>query len=263
MKTLSTDALLLVAEQLGVQTLPRVLAVEPGHDSYDSWAVAQRHARSGLHADGVLDPHGEVDPDLAEALVTLARPERELSARIYSEGRVTRVSVAYRTPHHAIAVRHGDTYRIGTFWCDGSAPLLAAPLLPVLGTCPPADVDGFTAPATELATRLNAVQQHGEYADALYALGLQAHDATAFGAVFAACRGVAEIVAYAYSDGVAVRAPGAVAVYDGERGRITASPMVSPDQLIWSTVTAGSDHRVTQAVAALVEGLPGGRWLPP
>ncbi|WP_280425940.1 ESX secretion-associated protein EspG [Nocardia carnea] len=81
--------------------------------------------------------------------------------------------------------------------------------------------------------------------------------------VFGSCHGSAEIVAYAHIDGVAVRAPAAIAVHDTGRGRIVAAPMVSPDRRVWSTITTGSNHRIIQAVGSLIEGLPGERWLPP
>ncbi|NKY31766.1 ESX secretion-associated protein EspG [Nocardia speluncae] len=261
MRSLSNDALLLAAERLGVQTLPRVLAAGPQQDSYTAWAAARDQALIALQADGVLDDHGEVDSELASALFTLAHPERELVARIYPGTTVTRVSIAQSAGHHAVATRIGDRYEIGLLWSDGTPDALATPLLTALGACDPADVPAFSASAGELAARLSAAEDTSGYVDALHALGLRGRDATQLGSALGSCHGFAEIVAYAHTDGVTVRAPGTVAVYDTRRGRIVSAPMVSPDQQVWTTLTAGSDHRVTQALAALFEGLPGGRWL--
>lgn len=260
MTTLSIDGLLAVAEQLNVQTLPGVLNVRPQQDSYRAWHTARAHALSELRAGEVLDAEGEVDPGVADALFVLAQPERELIARVHTEETGARVSVAGRGGRYAVAKRIGDRFDIGLVWSDGSPATLAAPLLSALGPAEPARIPGFSVPTTDLAERLNAAHSPSEYTDALYALGLDSHEATVLGAAFGSCRTVTEIVAYAYGDGSAIRAPGAVAVYDTARGRVVAAPMVSPDRQIWSTVTTGTDHRVTQAVAALLEGLPVGRW---
>ncbi|MGA6205422.1 ESX secretion-associated protein EspG [Nocardia testacea] len=263
MRSLTNDELLVVAEQLGIQTLPRVLGAGPQQDSYDSWRSARIRALEVLRDEGVVDSHNEVEPELAEVLSVLRRPEQELVARIYTADAVTRVSVARRAERHAVVTRIGDRYDLDTFWSDGSPATLTAPLLSALGQRAPAHIPGFSAPTSELAARLDAAQQTGDYIDALYALGIEAHEATILGAAFGSCHGRAEIVAYSYDEGTATRAPGAVAVYDTERGRIVAAPMVSPDRQVWSTVTTGSDHRIAQAVAALLEGLPEGRWHTP
>lgn len=263
MRTLTNDGLLAVAERLGVQTLPLVLAAGPRQDSYDEWCVARERAVAELITAEVFDAEGDVDPDLADALYVLAQPDRELVARCYGREHTLRVCVAGRGEQHAVAIRTGDSFDIGTIWCDGSPAALVRPLLDALGPGEPAAVGGFSAPAAELAGRLDAAETTGDYADALHALGVPDRDATVLGAAFGTCSTCTEIVAYSHENGVTSRAAGAVAVYDTERGRIAAAPMVSPDRQVWSTVTTGSDHRVAQAVAALLECLPGGRWPTP
>ncbi|MEU1985374.1 ESX secretion-associated protein EspG [Nocardia sp. NPDC019395] len=263
MTTLTNDALLAVAERLDVQTLPLVLSVGPQQDSYDAWLAARDRALADLDAAGVFDSDGDVEIGLAEALFVLAQPERELVARNYSPDGVVRVCVAYRNDKHAVAVRNGDDFELGLWWCDGSPEELARAILGALEPCVPAEVSGFSAPAVDLAERLDRAQDTSAYIDAMYALGVPARDASIFGAAFGSCRAFTEIVAYSHEDGQSTRAAGAVAVYDTERGRLVAAPTVSPDQQIWSTVTTGSDYRVAQAIAALLEGLPGGRWLTP
>ncbi|MEV0551538.1 ESX secretion-associated protein EspG [Nocardia salmonicida] len=263
MTTLTNDALLAVADRLGVQTLPLALEVGPQQDSYDAWRHAQEQAVAGLVDDGLIDADGEVDPDLAGAMFVLAQPDCELAARIYTEQGRRRVCVTRRGDAHAVAVRSGDSFEVTAIWCDGSTEELVRPLLSALGRREPAQVTGFSAPADELARRLDSSGSSSEFADSLYALGVAERDATVLGLAFASCTAYAEIVAYTHDDGSTTRAPGAVAVYDTGRGRLVAAPMVSPDRRIWSTVTTGTDHRVTQAVATLIEGLPGGRWMPP
>ncbi|MGY2113322.1 ESX secretion-associated protein EspG [Nocardia gipuzkoensis] len=263
MTSLTNDALLVVAERLGVQTLPLALSVGPQQDSIEEYRAARERAAAGLSGDGVLDAEGEVDPELAGALFVLAQPDCELVARIYTEDGSRRFCLARRGERHALAVRSGDRFEVDSIWADGSEVSLARPLLAALGPCEPAAIAGFSAPATELADRLETAEGSSGYADAMYAVGVGERDAAVLGLAFGSCRAYAEIVAYTHQDGLTSRAPGAVVVYDTGRGRIVIAPTVSPDQQIWSTVTTGTDHRVTQAVATLLEGLPGGRWLPP
>ncbi|WP_280251232.1 ESX secretion-associated protein EspG [Nocardia abscessus] len=263
MTSLTNDALLVVAERLGVQTLPLALSVGPQQDSIEEYRAAQERAAVGLTGDGVLDAEGEVDPELAGALFVLAQPDCELVARIYTEDGSRRFCLARRGERHALAVRSGDSFEVDSIWADGSEVSLARPLLAALGPCEPAETAGFSALAAELADRLDTAEGSSGYADAMYAVGVGERDAAVLGLAFGSCRAYAEIVAYTHQDGLTSRAPGAVVVYDTGRGRIVVAPTVSPDQQIWSTVTTGTDHRVTQAVATLLEGLPGGRWLPP
>ncbi|WP_280467556.1 ESX secretion-associated protein EspG [Nocardia cyriacigeorgica] len=262
MTLVTNDGLLAVAERLGVQTLPQVLSVAPQQDSYDAWAEAQRRAVTELTGAGVIDSYGEVEPNLADALFTLAQPDRELVARVFTGAAPIRLCLARRGQQHALAVRTGDDYEISTVWSDGSGATLARPVLAALGPATPADVAVFSAPATELSERLEAARTSAEYADALYALGVADRDAPRYGLVFASCHAYAEIVAYAHIDGVTTRPPAAVAVYDTGHGRLVAAPGFAADQQVWSTVTPGTDHRIAEAISALVEALPGGRWLP-
>ncbi|ASF10070.1 ESX secretion-associated protein EspG [Nocardia brasiliensis] len=262
MTVLTNDALLAVADRAGVQTLPLALAVGPQQDSFEEWQRAQESAVATLIDDGLIDAHGEVDPELADVLFTLAHPEQELAARIYTGNGSRRVCVVRRAHMHAVAVRSGDDFDVRPVWTDGSAADLVRPVLAAMDACPPAEIPNFSVPAAELAERLDGAATSSELTDALYALGATDRDATTLGLTFGATHAYAEIVACAHEDGVTTRAPGAVAVYDTARGRIVAAPMVSPDQQVWSTVTPGTDHRVAQAVATLIEGLPGGRWLP-
>ncbi|WP_330252275.1 ESX secretion-associated protein EspG [Nocardia sp. NBC_00565] len=267
MTTMTNDGLLAVAERLGVQTLPLVLSIGPQQDSFDEWCAAQQRAVTELRGAGVLDAEGEVESELAEAMCTLAQPDRELVARSYAstpdeQPVVTRICLARRGESHAVAVRTGDTFDVRTVWADGSGAALVRPLLDALGPSAPAEVVNFSALSTELSERLATARTSEDYADAVYALGVADRDATAYGLAFASCHTFAEIVAYAHLDGTSTRPPGAVAVYDTGRGRIVAAPGIAADQQIWSTVTPGTDHRIAQAISTLIESLPGGRWLP-
>ncbi|MGW4529497.1 ESX secretion-associated protein EspG [Nocardia sp. NPDC004340] len=261
MTTLTNDGLIALAGHLGVQTLPLVLSVGPRQEAYQDWQEAQEQARADLRARRIVDAHGDVDTDTATTLFTLAQPDRELAMRVHAADGQLRVCVARRADSHAVAIRRGDTLDLNPLWSDGSGDSLARPLLDALGPCPPADLAAFSAESADLAERLDTATTSEDYASTVYTLGVPDTDATAYGLALSATHSYAEIVAYAYADGLTDRSPGAVAVYDTAQGRIVAAPGVAPDQQLWSTLTPGSDHRIAQSISALIDSLPGGRWL--
>ncbi|WP_019929517.1 ESX secretion-associated protein EspG [Nocardia sp. BMG111209] len=261
MTTLTNDSLLALAGHLGVQTLPLVLAASPRQDTYEAWSAAQARAIAELTADRLIDRHGDVEPEIATSLFVLAQPERELVARIIAEDKQIRVCLARRGAAHTLAVRQGDSYDIRPIWADGSSESLARPILDVLGPSTAADVVNVSAPATDLRDRLDGAAGSAGYADALYGLGVEDRDATAYGLALDSCHRHTELVAYAHADGVIDRSPAGVVVYDTARGRIVAAPGVAADQQIWATLAPGTDHRIGQAIRGLIESLPGGRWL--
>ncbi|MGW0250968.1 ESX secretion-associated protein EspG [Nocardia goodfellowii] len=262
MTTMTNDGLLAVSDLLGVQTLPLVLGVGPQQDSVEAWQAAREAATAELRAAGLVTPYDDVATDLADALFILSNPERELAARIYTESGVRQVCVVRKGAQHAVATRCGDTFEVGTMWCDGRGEALARPVLELLGRSAAATIPSISAPLDELRERLDEATNSSDYANVFYGRGVAERDAIEFGLAMSSCHAHAEIVAYAYDDGVTTRTSGAVAVYDTSRGRIAASPGAAPDLRVWSTFTPGTDHRIAQAITALIETLPGGRWMP-
>lgn len=262
MTTMTNDGLLAVSDLLGVQTLPLVLGVGPRQDSVDAWRIARDRAIADLRAAGLVDTYDDVAADLTDALFILANPERELAVRIYTESGIRQVCVARAGARHAVATRAGDTFDVGTVWCDGGGRALAQPVLEALGRAPAADIPSISAPVEELREMLDEATRSSDFSDIFYARGADEREAIEFGLAMSSCHAYAEIVAYAYDDGVTTRTSGAVAIYDTSRGRIAASPGTAPDLRVWSTFTPGTDHRIAEAISALVETLPGGRWMP-
>ncbi|WP_024800369.1 ESX secretion-associated protein EspG [Nocardia sp. BMG51109] len=262
MTVLTNDGLLAVADRLGVQTLPLALAVGPAHDDYREWQLAQEAAVDNLTRSGIFDGSGEVTDDVAQAMRVLAQPESELAARVYSGDGTVRICLARQGLEHALAVRRGDDIEVRSEWVDEAPDAPARPVLRAMPSCAPAAIAVLRVPADDLARRLDEATTSAEYTDAFFALGMEGRDATVAGMAFGSCHTVTEIVAYRHGDGVTTPAPGAVAVYDTEHGRIVVAPTVAADHQTWATMTPGSDHRVASAVASLIEGLPGGRWAP-
>ncbi|MBO0878837.1 MAG: ESX secretion-associated protein EspG [Mycobacterium sp.] len=266
MTTLTTDDALAVATTLDIQTLPSSLAIYPRHADYDQLAAAQQSALSQLRDRGVLDHSGDVrDDDLATALFTLAHPDRELIAHIVRGGdpsrdTMIRFCLARRGFQHAVAVRASEQLEVYPVWVDADPSTLARPLLSVLGPCPPADIAVCSAPTTELCRYLDAAQS-GHTAGAA-GLGLTESATAALGSALRQRRSVAEIVCYSHCDGIAVQSPAAVAIYDTADGRIIGGGSTTADGRTWTTLTPGSDHRLTQVIATLTESLPEGGWMP-
>lgn len=261
MASLTNDAVLVAADLLGVQTLPVVLAVMPQQDDIHSLCAARESALSQLRSTGLVDRYDDLDSELATALRILAHPQVELAARVVSDTGVTRICVARSDSDYAVAVRTGDTLEVELAWArDGAAA--AHPILAAMGTNTPAPLAIFSAPAPELAQRLDTAAQSRDFTSVLSGMGVDADDAVDFGLAMSQCHAHAEVIALAHCEGATTRAPGAVAVYDTARGRIVASPSVAADGTVWSTFLPGSQTRVAQAISALVDTLPGGGWSP-
>ncbi|MBU3068080.1 ESX secretion-associated protein EspG [Nocardia sp. NEAU-G5] len=261
MTTLTSDGMLAVAASLGVQTLPTVLALRPRHTDHEEFAAARAATATALCERGVLDAGGDVlDDELTTALFTLARPDRQLVMRIRRDDTVTRLCLARRGLDHALAVRTADDLDVRAVWGDDVPATLARPLLTVLGPCPPADLLPFSVPTAELQERFDATDF--SYADAAYRLGMPESDAVTLGLALRECRSVAELVCYSHGEARPVRAGASAAIYDTPAGRIIGSGSVAADGRAWTTLAPGGDGRLAQAIAALIEALPEGRWMP-
>lgn len=261
MTTLTADGALAVADALGVQTLPSVLALRSNHIDHADAAVARSAAVLELCDRGVLDHDGDVrDDELATALFALARPERELVLRIRRGVALHRVCLVRRGLDHAVAVRVGDELDIRPVWGDEDPELLARPLLDVLGPAQPADIPTFRAPTDELRERLD--EAGNSATNAVYQLGMPEEAAITLGLALRQWTSLAELVCYAYTDGTSVRSPATAAVYDTSAGRVIGGGSIAADGRAWTTLAPGTDRRLAHVVAAQIEALPQGRWMP-
>jgi len=256
------DLLLTVADMLGLPDFPVVLAVSHRHDTVEELDAARWAAASHLVSAGLVDEYGDVAEDLALALTALARPDRQLVARIVDEHGVRRVCLARSGFTHALAIRDGDEFEISTVWADGTPTVLARLLRRALPALVPADIVAFSVPAVVLRERLDAATSSADFTDLAYGLGIGDRDAAEYGMAMSRCRSRAEIVAYSHENGIAIRSSSAAAVYDTDRGRIIAGPSLTAAGEAWSTFAPGSDHRLAQAISGVVGSLPGGRWMP-
>ncbi|GAC69339.1 hypothetical protein GS4_23_01360 [Gordonia soli NBRC 108243] len=257
---LSVDALWRVGELLDVQTWPAVLDLRARHDTVEAHHAAATRAEQELAAAGLVR-HGAVDDALTLAVRTVADPESQCEARIFGADGIRRVSLTRRGLDHVLVLRKDESITIETVSIDGTATL-AARIAACLGPAEPADVGAVSAPTAELASRLDSCTDAGEFADTLSAIGVDRREAVVYGAAFAERHGYAEIVASEFVEGRTQQSSGSVAVYETVRGRVVASPSWSPDGQMWTTLSAGSAHRIKQAIGLLVETLPNRRWMP-
>lgn len=262
---LSDDHLELLGSILDHQTWPVVLAIEPGHDDAADLAAARTAAREQLTAAGILGDapfacSGVTEP-LADALAVLAYPETLIEIRRFDEIGCKRTCLARNGDRHVLAHRIADAVAVCEIpICDDGE--VGAAVAKLLGRSDAGHHPSFSAPADELRLRLDRAATAADYADALHAIGAGERIAAMYSAAFETCSGHTEIVAIESTPGRRTQSMGAIAVYDTAKGRIMAGPSMSPDGRIWTTLSAGTPHRISQAVVLLMETLPSGRWMP-
>lgn len=258
--TVSASALWRVGELIDVQIWPSVLNMSPAHDTIEAYRDGVRRAEEELRGAGLLGPDG-VDDGLHLALQVLTRSESELQARIFGPDGIRRALLSRRGRDHVLALRFGDSITIETVSVDG-IQTAAQRILSCLGDAPAADVGSISAPTGDVVRRLDEAINGAAYSDALYALGADERESMKLGTALADCRGYTEIVAGESWEGRTQQSSGAVVIYETVRGRVVGSPSVSPDGQLWTTMSAGSGHRIKQAIGLLVETLPSGQWMP-
>jgi hypothetical protein len=251
---LTDDEMQVVASRVGVQALPVVLGLRPRHGSETALLAAIDSATRTLAERGLIRD-GEVTPDLVPLLRALQRPDRELAMRFVTPDGTARVTVI-RQGVQCISVR-----RIGneiTVDVVEGQPSLSSAHLPVT---PAAHIGAVGAPLDAASEALSGTHDATVLSDRIRTLGAEPRTAMLLGSALASRQAFAEIVYYALDDDEdrISRPPAAVGVFYTKRGRIVAGPSVSPAGQLWTTLKAGSDHAISQAIGQLVE-LSGGRW---
>jgi hypothetical protein len=257
---LTDDELQVIASRIGVQALPVVLGVCPRHGTETALVAAIDHATRVLSERGLIR-NGEVIPDLVSLLQGLQRPDRELAMRLVTPDGTARVTVV-RQGAQCISARRVAN-EIAMEILDGQASLSRAVrvLQAHLPAAPAAQISAVGAPLDAVSEALSGTHDASLLSDRIRTLGADARTAMLLGSALASRLAFAEIVYYALDgdeDRIS-RSPAAVGVFYTKRGRIIAGPSASPTGQLWTTLKAGSDHAIGQAIGQLVE-LSGGRW---
>jgi hypothetical protein len=257
---LTDDELQVVASRVGVQSLPVVLGLRPRHGNETTLIAAFDHATRALTQRGVIRD-GEVTPDLVPLLRALQRPDRELAMRFVTPDGTARVAVIRQGGQCISARRVGNDITIDVIEGQPSLSLAVRAVLAQLPSAPAAEIAAVGAPLDVAVEALSGTHDATLLSDRIRALGADPRTAMLLGSALASRQAFAEIVSYALDgdeDRIS-RSAAAVGVFYTKRGRIVAGPSVSPAGQLWTTLKAGSDHAISQAIGQLVE-LSGGRW---
>ena len=146
---------------------------------------------------------------------------------------------------------------------EGEASLSAAAttLLRHLPAAPTAEISPVGARLDAASEALSGAHDAALLSDRIRTLGADTRTAMVLGSALSSRLAFAEIVYYSLDSEADLisRCPAAVAVFYTKRGRIVGAPSASPTGEVWTTLKAGSDHAVKQAIGQLVE-LSTERW---
>lgn len=252
--TLTDDELQVAAKRVGVQSFPTVLAVRPRHATLDRLDAAFDQATRNLSAREVIID-GVVDQDLVPILHALQRPDRELAMRFVTPEGTARICVARRGSLCVFARRVGHEVALRVIGHATELRDAATALLAELPRAAAADVTPVGAPLAAMSENLTGTHDPATLADRIRALGAEPRAAMLLGTALASRQAFAEIVYYslASEDDRISRTRAAVGVFYTKRGRIVGAPSASPAGQPWTTLKAGSDHAIGQAIGQLVE----------
>jgi hypothetical protein len=257
---LTDDELQVVASRVGVQSLPVVLGVHPRHGTETALITAIDHATRAITERGLIRD-GEVMADLVPVLRAIQRPDRELAMRFVTPDGTARVTVIRQGAQCISARRVANEISMSVVEGQPSLSSAVRALLAALPSALAAEIGAVGAPLEAANEALSGTHDATLLSDRIRALGADPRTAMLLGSALASRQAFAEIVYYALDDEEdrISRSPAAVGVFYTKRGRVVAGPSVSPAGQLWTTLKAGSDHAISQAIGQLVE-LSGGRW---
>jgi hypothetical protein len=257
---ITQDEIQVIASRLKIGALPVVLDVRPRHDSETDHTVAIDHATHALTQRGLIRD-GEVAPELVPLMRALQRPDRELAMRLVTPDGIARIAVVRHGAQCVLVRRVGGEITVAAVDGQPTQDLAVRALLRQLPASPAIQIDPVGAPLDAASEALSGTHDAVLLSDRIRALGADARTAMLLGSAFASRQAFAEIVYYVLDsdEGRITRVPVAVGVFYTKRGRIVAAPSASPAGQLWTTLKAGSDHAIKQAVGQLVE-LSTERW---
>jgi hypothetical protein len=253
-QALTGDEMQALASRLDIQELPTVLAVRSRHATIERRDAARDRACRDLASRNLI-VDGTVHPDMVSVLEALARPDREMALRLMTPQGIARISCVRRGPLCALARRVGDEIVLRIVGYKTELRHVVSALAAELPRSEPADIHPVGAPLQEMSEGLSGTHDAVGLADRIRAMGTEPRTAMLLGSALGSRQAFAEIVYYTLAEGgIGIsRGPAAVAVFYTKRGRIVAAPGVSPVGQLWTTLKAGSDHALGQAIGQMVE----------
>jgi hypothetical protein len=256
----SDDEMQVIVSRLGIQALPVVLGLRARHGTETDLTAAVDRATRALAERGLIY-NGEVVPELVPLVRALQRPERELAMRLVTPDGTARVAVIRQGSQCISALRVGNEIVIEAVEGQATLAQAARALVRQLPASPAAEIDPVGAPLDAASQALSDTHDAALLSDRIRALGADARTAILLGTALASRQAFAEIVYYVLDgdEGRISRCRIAVGVFYTKRGRIVGAPNASPSGQLWTTLKAGSDHAIKQAIGQLVE-LSTERW---
>jgi hypothetical protein len=254
------DEMQVIASRLGIDALPVVLGLRPRHDTETDMTKAVDHATRKLAQRGLIRD-GEVAAELVPLMRALQRPDRELAMRLVTPDGTARVAII-RQGARCISVRRvGNELVVEVVEGQATEDQAARALVRQLPASIAAEIDPVGAPLDAVSEALTGTHDAALLSDRVRALGADPRTAMLLGSALASRQAFAEIVYYVLDrhEGRISRPATAVGVFYTKRGRIVGAPSASPTGQLWTTLKAGSDHAIRQAIGQLVE-LSSERW---
>ena len=294
----TSEGLWLTAALAGVSRLPAVLKVRPIGDV--DGIVADHPGLAVLEEAGVCYG-GVLDPDVADWLLTLGRPDIELDVMVSrpdgSSDRLVGPPPVFEAPQDSVEAaealgrwhereppqRAAALCRRGSWWVaaarmwhGGEDPIDEVVVSPlgqtspagavndILGPGTPAQFHGINIESTVLEAIITDWQAHPDtdVVTALVEAGLTVAQARIVAAVGDATATRAVVTAVEYSvDGASPPVAG-ISVVDTLVGRVLISTCEGPDGRAWTMLFPGTVQRVATGVEELLARLPSGRdWV--
>lgn len=247
-------------EQLSLDTVPLVLKVDSPGRTWQERAELTAAARDSLDARGLVESGGPV-AEIERALRLLARPDREVDARVWCGGSI-RVLAAARdsTSDAVLAVKRGDAVTLRSAAPSG----LAREAVSVLAGTPPGPGRSVSIPSTVLDAAASAAGDDvSRLPQELRRLGVRGDDAQGLARMVTGPSATGQFGAAARNRAARrVRAGHVVGFFDTPHGRYLQLRRHSPSGQAWSTV-APVDERtlighVDAMLAELLDASPGG-----
>lgn len=242
-------------EHLRLGALPLVVKVPSPGRTFEERADIETRVWAGLEARGLGRPV-DVNPDIADLLAVLARPEREVDVRAHI-GRDVRVLAASSSEGAAgaegaaVAELSEGSVTLRSASASGLASAALA-VLPPSAAGPGRSVTLRTEDFESAANRAGGTREGFE--QALLAGGLRGDDATVLAEMIKDVAHMGNLGAAARDRlGRRHRAPRVVSFFDTEDGRYVQVRRPSDDGTLWTTISPADLRRLTHHVGELLD----------
>lgn len=236
-------------EHLRLGALPLVVKVPSPGKTHEERAEIETRVWADLEARGLGRPV-DVNPDIAELLTILARPEREVDVRAHV-GRNVRVLAASADGRAAVCELSEGAVTLRSASASG-LPSAALGVLPAVAAGPGQSVTLRSADFEAAANGAGGTREG--FSQALLSGGLRSDDATALAEMIKDVVHLGNFGAAARDRlGRRRRAERVVSFFDTEDGRYVQVRRPADDGTLWTTISPADVRKLTHHVTELLE----------